>query len=92
MDEVIFEEFKGTGNMEVVLDRRIAEKRIWPAIDLFKSGTRKEELLLDEETLRRVYILRRYLQDHTANEAIEFMREKMKDAKDNAEFLQIMNR
>lgn len=92
MDEVIFEEFKGTGNMEVVLDRRIAEKRIWPAIDLFKSGTRKEELLLDEETLRRVYILRRYLQDHTAVEAVEFMREKMKDAKDNSEFLQIMNR
>ena len=92
MDEVIFEEFKGTGNMEVVLDRRIAEKRIWPAIDLFKSGTRKEELLLDEETLRRVYILRRYLQDHTATEAIEFMREKMKDAKNNTEFLQIMNR
>ncbi len=92
MDEVIFEEFKGTGNMEVVLDRRIAEKRIWPAIDIFKSGTRKEELLLDENTLTRVYILRRYLQEHTSAEIIEFLRDKMKMVPTNQEFLQIMNR
>lgn len=92
MDEVIFEEFKGTGNMEVVLDRRIAEKRIWPAIDIFKSGTRKEELLLDEDTLGKVYILRRYLQDQTSSEMVEFLRDKMKLTDSNAEFLKIMNR
>ena len=92
MDEVIFEEFKGTGNMEVVLDRRIAEKRIWPAIDIFKSGTRKEELLLDENTLNRVYILRRYLQEHTSAEIIEFLRDKMKLTETNKELLQIMDR
>lgn len=73
MDEVIFEEFKGTGNMELVLDRRLSEKRIWPAIDIFKSGTRKEELLLTEEELQRVWILRRYLQDMTSTEIMDFM-------------------
>lgn len=91
MDEVIFEEFKGTGNMELVLDRRIAEKRIWPAIDIFKSGTRKEELLLNEEELRRVWILRRYLQDMTTVEIMEFMRDKMKLFESNKEFLTSMN-
>lgn len=91
MDEVIFEEFKGTGNMELVLDRRIAEKRIWPAIDIFKSGTRKEELLLTEEEMRRVWILRRYLQDMTTVEIMEFMRDKMKLFKTNFEFLSSMN-
>lgn len=91
MDEVIFEEFKGTGNMELVLDRRISEKRIWPAIDIFKSGTRKEELLLSEDELRRVWILRRYLQDHTSTEIMEFMREKMLNTKSNKDFLSAMN-
>lgn len=91
MDEVIFEEFKGTGNMELVLDRRIAEKRIWPAIDIFKSGTRKEELLLTEEEMRRVWILRRYLQDMTTVEIMEFMRDKLKLFKTNTDFLNSMN-
>jgi transcription termination factor Rho len=91
MDEVIFEEFKGTGNNELVLDRRIAEKRIWPAIDIFKSGTRKEEQLLSDEELRRVWVLRRYLQDMTTVEIMEFMRDKMKLFKTNMEFLNSMN-
>lgn len=91
MDEVIFEEFKGTGNMELVLDRRISEKRIWPAIDIFKSGTRKEELLLDEDTLRRVWILRKFLQEQTSVEIMEFMRDKLAKTKTNEEFLASMN-
>lgn len=91
MDEVIFEEFKGTGNMELVLDRRIAEKRIWPAIDIFKSGTRKEELLLDDDTLRRVWILRKFLQEQTSVEIMEFMRDKLSKTKTNEEFLASMN-
>lgn len=91
MDEVIFEEFKGTGNMELVLDRRIAEKRIWPAIDIFKSGTRKEELLLTEDEMHRVWILRRYLQDMTTVEIMEFMRDKLKLFKTNFDFLNSMN-
>ncbi len=92
MDEVIFEEFKGTGNNELVLDRRIAEKRIYPAIDIYKSGTRKEELLLTNEELQRVVILRRYLQDMTPPEIMEFMLDKMKAFKTNAEFLAMMNK
>ena len=91
MDEVIFEEFKGTGNNELVLDRRIAEKRIWPAIDIFKSGTRKEEQLLSDDELRRVWVLRRYLQDMTTVEIMEFMRDKMKSFKTNYDFLNSMN-
>ena len=91
MDEVIFEEFKGTGNMELVLDRRIAEKRIWPAIDIFKSGTRKEELLLSDDELRRVWVLRRYLQDMTTVEIMEFMRDKLKLFETNRDFLTSMN-
>jgi len=91
MDEVIFEEFKGTGNMELILDRRIAEKRIWPAIDVFKSGTRKEELLLENDTLRRVWILRRYLQDLAPVETMEFLTEKFGNTKTNKEFLNSMN-
>lgn len=91
MDEVIFEEFKGTGNMELVLDRRIAEKRIWPAIDIFKSGTRKEELLLDDDTLRRVWILRKFLQEQTSVEIMEFMRDKLSKTRSNGEFLASMN-
>ena len=92
MDEVIFEEFKGTGNNELVLDRRIAEKRIWPAIDIYKSGTRKDELLLTKDELSRVVILRRYLQDMTPPEIMEFMLDKMKSFKTNTEFLAMMNK
>jgi transcription termination factor Rho len=91
MDEVIFEEFKGTGNMELILDRHIAEKRIWPAIDVFKSGTRKEELLLSADDLRRVWILRRYLQDLSPVEIMEFLTEKLRGTKSNKEFLDSMN-
>ncbi|MDQ3001901.1 MAG: transcription termination factor Rho, partial [Fibrobacterota bacterium] len=91
MDEVIFEEFKGTGNMELILDRRISEKRIWPAIDVFKSGTRKEELLMTPDDLRRVWILRRYLQDLSPVEIMEFLVDKLKSTKNNKEFLDSMN-
>jgi len=91
MDEVIFEEFKGTGNMELILDRRISEKRIWPAIDVFKSGTRKEELLMTADDLRRVWILRRYLQDLSPVEIMEFLVDKLKGTKNNKEFLDSMN-
>jgi len=90
MDEVIFEEFKGTGNMELVLDRRIAEKRIWPAIDIFKSGTRKEELLMEEEELRRIWILRRYLQDQTPTEIMEFFQTRLVEAETCSDFLNSM--
>jgi transcription termination factor Rho len=90
MDEVIFEEFKGTGNMELVLDRRIAEKRVWPAIDIFKSGTRKEELLISEAELRHVWILRRFLQDHTPVEIMEQIQKQMKNHKNNETFLAAM--
>lgn len=91
MDEVIFEEFKGTGNMELVLDRKLGEKRIYPAIDIFKSGTRKEELLLGEEKLRKMYILRRYLQDLSSIEIMEFMKDKLAKAKNNDDFMNSMN-
>ncbi len=91
MDEVIFEEFKGTGNTELHLDRRMVEKRIWPAIDVNKSGTRREELLIPEEELRRVWILRRVLNDMTPVDAMELMTTRMKRSKTNAEFLQSMN-
>ena len=91
MDEVIFEEFKGTGNLEIVLDRRLADKRVFPAIDIFRSGTRKEELLLDEKVLNKVYILRKFLSDKTCVEAMEFMLEKITKTKSNTKFLQSMN-
>ena len=92
MDEVIFEEFKGTGNMELVLDRKLANKRIFPAIDINASGTRHEELLLDQETLNRVWVLRRsLLADMTPQEAMQFLQEHMSDTRDNAEFLRKMN-
>ncbi len=91
MDEVIFEEFKGTGNMELVLDRKIAEKRIWPAIDLFKSGTRKEELLLSEFVLPRIWVLRRYMQDLEPSESIEFLISKLNEKESNEDFLNSMN-
>jgi transcription termination factor Rho len=91
MDEVIFEEFKGTGNLEIVLDRRLVDKRVFPAIDIFRSGTRKEELLLDEKTLSKVFILRKFLSDKTCVEAMEFLLEKIAKTKTNAKFLQSMN-
>ena len=91
MDEVIFEEFKGTGNTELHLDRRMVEKRVWPAIDVNKSGTRREELLMDPEELRRVWILRRVLNDMNPVEAMELLVNRMKRTKTNAEFLMSMN-
>ena len=91
MDDVIFEEFKGTGNMELHLERRLVDKRIWPAIDVNKSGTRREELLMDAEELRRVWILRRVLNDMNPVEAMELLTGRMKKAKTNAEFLMSMN-
>jgi transcription termination factor Rho len=91
MDEVIFEEFKGTGNLELVLDRKLADKRIYPAIDMNKSGTRKEELLLDPLVLNRVWILRKLLSSLNSVDSMQFLLEKMKGTKDNAEFLDLMN-
>ncbi|MFG1691375.1 transcription termination factor Rho [Gemmatimonadota bacterium] len=90
MDEVIFEEFKGTGNMELVLDRHISDKRIFPAIDLNRSSTRKEELLLTEQELKRVYLLRNFLSDMPPAEAIEFLMDRMKRTGSNQEFLDAM--
>jgi transcription termination factor Rho len=91
MDEVIFEEFKGTGNNEIQLDRRLADKRIYPAIDIKKSGTRKEELLLEEETLQRVWILRKLLTTLNPADSLEFLLEKMQGTRDNKDFLDSMN-
>ena len=90
-DEVIFEEFKGTGNMELVLNRPMADRRIWPAVDLIKSGTRREELLLSETTLVRVWILRKLLADMDADEAMLFLLDKMAETKGNEDFLDNMN-
>jgi transcription termination factor Rho len=91
MDEVIFEEFKGTGNTELCLDRRMVEKRVWPAIDVNKSGTRREELLMGEEELRRVWILRRVLNNMNPVEAMELIVKRMERTKTNEEFLMSMN-
>ena len=91
MDEVIFEEFKGTGNMEIVLDRKLVDRRIWPAIDINRSGTRKEEMLLDPDEYRRVCILRRVLQDMNAPDAMELLVTRLQKTKTNAEFLMSMN-
>ncbi len=90
MDDVIFEEFKGTGNMEVNLDRRLADRRVFPAVDLLRSGTRKEELLLDQAELDRTWVLRKVLQQMSAVEAMELLREKMKKTDSNEEFLKSM--
>jgi transcription termination factor Rho len=87
MDEVIFEEFKGTGNMEVHLDRRLVDKRIWPAVDINRSGTRKEELLLDNDDLKRLYVLRKVLSDMSPTESMELLTSRMARTKSNAEFL-----
>src|SRR3990170_122301 len=91
MDEVIFEEFKGTGNMELVLDRKISEKRIFPAIDINKSGTRKEELLVDKATLSKMWVLRRILNPMGVTDAMEFLLDKLKHSKTNSDFFQSMN-
>ena len=91
MDEVIFEEFKGTGNSEIVLDRKLADKRSWPAIDIGKSGTRKEELLVDSSTLSRMWILRRILAPMGVIDAMEFLTEKIKQSESNADFFEAMN-
>ena len=91
MDEVIFEEFKGTGNMELQLDRKLSNKRVYPSIDVPASGTRREELLLDQETLQRIWILRKFMSDMTSQEAMEFLLDKMKGTKSNEEFLISMN-
>ena len=92
MDEVIFEEFKGTGNSEIILDRKVADKRIYPAIDITKSGTRKEEILLAPEDLQKMYVLRRILNPMGTMDSIEFLLSKLKDTKSNADFFQSMNK
>jgi len=91
MDEVIFEEFKGTGNSEIILDRKVADKRIFPAIDVGKSGTRKEEMLADKATLSKMWVLRRILMQMGTVDAMEFLLDKMKDSKSNEDFFSSMN-
>ena len=91
MDEVIFEEFKGTGNSEIVLDRKIADKRVYPAIDIMKSGTRKEELLIENEQLQKIYVLRRILDPMGTTDAIEFLIDKLSQTKTNDDFYDSMN-
>ena len=91
MDEVIFEEFKGTGNSEIVLDRKVADKRVFPAMDILKSGTRKEDLLVDKMNLQKTYVLRRILNPMGTTDAIEFLISKLKQTKTNAEFFDSMN-
>ena len=91
MDEVIFEEFKGTGNMEIYLDRKLSDRRIFPAIDINRSGTRKEELLINKNDLNRIWVLRKVLQPLSPIDAMEFLLEKMSETKSNAEFLDSMN-
>jgi transcription termination factor Rho len=91
MDEVIFEEFKGTGNMEIVLDRKLVDRRVWPAIDINRSGTRREEMLLDPEEYRRICIVRRVLQDMNPPDAMELLVSRLQKTRTNAEFLMTMN-
>jgi len=91
MDEVIFEEFKGTGNSEIILDRKVADKRVFPAIDINKSGTRKEELLMDKQELNRIWVLRKVLNPLSTVEAMELLTEKLEKTKTNAEFLNLMS-
>lgn len=92
MDDVIFEEFKGTGNMEINLDRRLVDKRIFPAIDITRSGTRKEELLIPEKDLNRIWILRKILSQLNEVEAMELLLEKLSKTKTNSEFLEAMSK
>ncbi len=91
MDEVIFEEFKGTGNSEIVLDRKISDRRTWPSIDISKSGTRKEELLVDKGTLSKMWVLRRILMPMGVTDSIEFLVDKLKQQKTNQDFFDSMN-
>ncbi|HEX4079972.1 MAG TPA: transcription termination factor Rho [Rhizomicrobium sp.] len=91
MDEVIFEEFKGTGNSEIILDRKVADKRVFPAIDILRSGTRKDELLVDKGTLAKTYVLRRILAPMGTIDAIEFLLDKLRNSKTNADFFESMN-
>jgi transcription termination factor Rho len=91
MDEVIFEEFKGTGNSEIILDRKVADKRVFPAIDILKSGTRKDELLVDKATLSKMYVLRRILAPMGTTDAIEFLLDKLRSSKNNSDFFDSMN-
>jgi transcription termination factor Rho len=92
MDDVIYEEFKGTGNMEIHLDRRMAEKRIYPAINVNRSGTRKEELLIKQDLLQRIWVLRKLLYPMDELDAMEFLLDKVKATKNNAEFFDSMKR
>jgi transcription termination factor Rho len=91
MDEVIFEEFKGTGNSEIILDRKVADKRVFPAIDILRSGTRKDELLVDKGTLAKMYVLRRILAPMGTIDAIEFLLDKLRQTKTNDDFFESMN-
>ena len=91
MDEVIFEEFKGTGNSEIILDRKLADKRTFPALDITKSGTRREELLVDKGTLSKMWVLRRILMPMGTSDAMEFLLDKLKHTKNNGEFFDSMN-
>jgi len=92
MDDVIYEEFKGTGNMEIHLDRRIAEKRIYPAININRSGTRKEDLLIEPEELQKIWVLRKVLHPMDELASVEFLLNKMKDSKTNSKFFDAMKR
>jgi transcription termination factor Rho len=91
MDEVIFEEFKGTGNSEIILDRKLADRRVFPAIDITRSGTRKEELLVPKPTLSKMWVLRRILMPMGVQDSMEFLLGKLKDTKNNADFFESMN-
>ena len=91
MDEVIFEEFKGTGNSEIVLDRKVADKRVFPSMDILKSGTRKEDLLIDKADLQKIFVLRRILSSMGTTDAIEFLIDKLKQTKNNSDFFDTMN-
>ena len=92
MDDVIFEEFKGTGNLEIHLDRKLSDRRVYPSIDIQKSGTRKEELLLEKDVLTKVYVLRKVLDPLSSVDAMELLLGKLSKTKTNAEFLSAMNR
>ena len=92
MDEVIFEEFKGTGNSEIILDRKLADKRIFPSIDITKSGTRKEELLVNQATLSKMWVLRRILDPMGIQDGMEFLLDKLRDSKNNNDFFDLMNK
>ena len=91
MDEVIFEEFKGTGNSEIILDRKLTDKRLFPTIDITRSGTRKEELLVDKNILTKMWVLRRVLMQMGMTDGMEFLLEKLRQTKNNEEFFQNMN-